>query len=79
MEEKKIDTTKKIRISKEINGYYETFLINDIEMFLDKLNSNARISKKFKTFNLEKFSEWIESGITPMQFKKLQNLNDNCI
>ena len=70
---------KKKRISIEDKDGYSTIIVNNIENLYEKMKKNPRVGNKYKQMALWKFIEWIEHGITPKQFYKLQLLNDDPI
>lgn len=55
---------------------YESFVIPDLEIFLERLKRNPKIADKYKRMDSEEFRQWVRDDITPEQFKKLKKLND---
>lgn len=55
---------------------YDSFLIPDIETFLVHLRADPRIAEKYKRMDATEFRQWVEDGLTPKQFEKLQALNN---
>jgi hypothetical protein len=55
---------------------YDSFVIPDIEVFLEHLRADPRIAEKYKSMDAEEFKQWVEDGLTPKQFEKLQALNN---
>ncbi len=53
----------------------ESFLVNDYETFIQKLRNDPRIAQKYKKMDRNAFIDWTHQGLTPKQFKKLQELN----
>jgi hypothetical protein len=57
------------------NGY-ESFVIEDVETFLEKLRANSRIDDKYKRMNADELRQWVEDDLTLHQFAKLRGIND---
>ena len=55
---------------------YDSFLIPDVDLFLIHLRSDPKIAEKYKRMDAEEFRQWVEDGLTPKQFEKLQALNN---
>lgn len=66
-----------IRVFLFKNGSYETFDILEIDKFFEKLKADPRISNKYKKMNIAQFIEWIDRGVTPKQYAKLNHLNSH--
>jgi hypothetical protein len=54
---------------------YDSFLILDIDLFLTHLRNDPGIADKYKRMDAGQFRQWVEDGVTPKQFAKLQALN----
>lgn len=55
---------------------YDSFLIPDIDLFLIHLRKDSRIADKYKRMDAGEFRQWVEEGLTPKQFEKLQAINN---
>jgi hypothetical protein len=55
---------------------YDSFVIPDIETFLDKLRSCPTVANKYKKMDAKEFRQFVEDGLTPMQHKKIKAIND---
>jgi len=55
---------------------YESFVILDIETFLEKLRNDPRVSSKYKNMDVGEFKQFVDDGVSPQQFIKLRALND---
>jgi hypothetical protein len=45
-------------------------------MFLTHLREDSRVAEKYKRMDAEEFRQWVEDGLTPKQFEKLQAINN---
>jgi predicted DNA binding protein len=65
-----------LRVTIIRNDDYDSFVIPDVDMFLTHLREDSRVAEKYKRMDAEEFRQWVEDGLTPKQFEKLQAINN---
>lgn len=53
---------------------YDTMRIDDVESLFANAKKDARVGDKYKKMVLSDFIKWLELGVTPKQFQKLDLL-----